>query len=153
MDAANNSEAWDLLHQERAAHERTKRELEALQEEFDSFRDGIQQLVESRIAEIKGIHAAEKEHLANRVQLSQIKLQNLQFQFDDLLQRTLEKEALPQDQQEGEPLGSGRVMQELMRSQEKNDRLMGQFLAEMRQLKSSVIDEVRNCTLEGCSVV
>lgn len=73
------------LKLEKRDHEITKRELEQVKQEFDDYKE----MVDKRLAEIKSIHLVEKEHLRNRLQLSQIKLQDLQIQYDDLLQKTL----------------------------------------------------------------
>lgn len=69
------------LKLEKRDHEITKRELEQVKQVFDDYKE----MVDKRLAEIKSIHLVEKEHLRNRLQLSQIKLQDLQIQYDDLL--------------------------------------------------------------------
>ena len=51
-------------------------------------------MIELRISEIKNIHLIEKEHLKNRLQLSEIKYKNLQIQYDDLLVRTMDNTAI-----------------------------------------------------------
>lgn len=42
-------------------------------------------MFELKISEIKNIHLIEKEHLKNRLQMSEIKCKNLQIQYDELL--------------------------------------------------------------------
>ena len=72
-------------------HAFTKQELSDLQKHFSEFKDSQQTLIQSKLAEIRNIHQVEKEHLNNRLQMSEIKYKNLQIQYDELVAKTADK--------------------------------------------------------------
>jgi hypothetical protein len=82
------------LKLEQKDHLITKSELEHVQSDFDSYKQNMNSMIELRISEIKNIHLIEKEHLKNRLQLSEIKCKNLSIQYDDLLVRTMDNTAI-----------------------------------------------------------
>ena len=79
------------LKLEKKDHEFTKKELDQLEKSFADYKDSQSTLIQSKLAEIRNIHQVEREHLTNRLQMSEIKCKNLQIQYDDLFARTVDK--------------------------------------------------------------
>lgn len=67
------------LKLEKMDHQITKKEVVEAQRQQSEYSQSIQSIIDTKISEIKSIHAVERQHLKQRLEMTTIKMDNLQI--------------------------------------------------------------------------